>query len=281
MITATPNQPLKNVIEFRPETGELAGHSYAVFFRVCSSPACDCGFTVLNFHATEGEEGLVGALEANVHERTLKLRDGGPSLSACFKETMDAGMQETDWENLERGYYLYKNILAENFDVESLDMDFPKELIDDLGMMQAYVDYLPAAAVFVVEKAGEKFTIIDQYCINPNCDCTDSFLSVSKEGAEPTGFLYNYRSKKIVAESSTLDIATAAEFLVQLRYKNASFDEQLAKRNRNMRLLFAKFLQKQPQRTIAPVASMRKTGRNEPCPCGSGRKYKNCCGKSK
>ena len=23
-----------------------------------------------------------------------------------------------------------------------------------------------------------------------------------------------------------------------------------------------------------------KTGRNEPCPCGSGRKYKHCCGKS-
>ena len=24
--------------------------------------------------------------------------------------------------------------------------------------------------------------------------------------------------------------------------------------------------------------SARKTGRNEPCPCGSGRKYKRCCG---
>jgi len=24
---------------------------------------------------------------------------------------------------------------------------------------------------------------------------------------------------------------------------------------------------------------IRKTGRNEPCPCGSGKKYKNCCGK--
>ena len=23
---------------------------------------------------------------------------------------------------------------------------------------------------------------------------------------------------------------------------------------------------------------MPTTGRNEPCPCGSGRKYKNCCG---
>ncbi|RAZ95039.1 hypothetical protein DK853_32050, partial [Klebsiella oxytoca] len=24
--------------------------------------------------------------------------------------------------------------------------------------------------------------------------------------------------------------------------------------------------------------SQRKIGRNEPCPCGSGKKYKNCCG---
>jgi preprotein translocase subunit SecA len=23
----------------------------------------------------------------------------------------------------------------------------------------------------------------------------------------------------------------------------------------------------------------RKVGRNEPCPCGSGKKYKKCCGK--
>lgn len=25
----------------------------------------------------------------------------------------------------------------------------------------------------------------------------------------------------------------------------------------------------------------RKIGRNEPCPCGSGKKYKDCCGKGK
>ena len=27
-----------------------------------------------------------------------------------------------------------------------------------------------------------------------------------------------------------------------------------------------------------PVMPDRKIGRNEPCPCGSGKKYKNCCG---
>ena len=28
-----------------------------------------------------------------------------------------------------------------------------------------------------------------------------------------------------------------------------------------------------------PKKSDKKTGRNEPCPCGSGKKYKQCCGK--
>jgi preprotein translocase subunit SecA len=30
-----------------------------------------------------------------------------------------------------------------------------------------------------------------------------------------------------------------------------------------------------------PIRNMgQKVGRNDPCPCGSGRKFKNCCGKS-
>jgi preprotein translocase subunit SecA len=29
----------------------------------------------------------------------------------------------------------------------------------------------------------------------------------------------------------------------------------------------------------APVADGKKVGRNDLCPCGSGKKYKHCCGK--
>jgi preprotein translocase subunit SecA len=35
--------------------------------------------------------------------------------------------------------------------------------------------------------------------------------------------------------------------------------------------------QSPPERQKAPVA--RRVGRNDPCPCGSGKKYKKCCGK--
>jgi len=29
----------------------------------------------------------------------------------------------------------------------------------------------------------------------------------------------------------------------------------------------------------APTAGAKAPGRNDPCPCGSGRKFKNCCGR--
>ena len=33
--------------------------------------------------------------------------------------------------------------------------------------------------------------------------------------------------------------------------------------------------------SVEPIRNVgHKVGRNDPCPCGSGRKFKNCCGKS-
>ena len=46
-------------------------------------------------------------------------------------------------------------------------------------------------------------------------------------------------------------------------------------------------LKAKPQRTTTnapetrqPIRVEKKPGRNEPCPCGSGKKYKNCCGRN-
>ena len=37
----------------------------------------------------------------------------------------------------------------------------------------------------------------------------------------------------------------------------------------------------QPQGPIMPKRAKQDIGRNDPCPCGSGKKYKNCCGQGK
>ncbi len=33
-------------------------------------------------------------------------------------------------------------------------------------------------------------------------------------------------------------------------------------------------------KSSSPVSKKKEVGRNDPCPCGSGKKYKNCCGKN-
>ncbi|MGH7576811.1 MAG: SEC-C metal-binding domain-containing protein, partial [Longimicrobiales bacterium] len=33
-----------------------------------------------------------------------------------------------------------------------------------------------------------------------------------------------------------------------------------------------------PSARPKPLVAEDKVGRNDPCPCGSGRKYKKCCG---
>ncbi len=37
--------------------------------------------------------------------------------------------------------------------------------------------------------------------------------------------------------------------------------------------------QEKPKEVAVPVRSEKSVGRNEPCPCGSGKKYKKCHGK--
>jgi uncharacterized protein YecA (UPF0149 family) len=36
-----------------------------------------------------------------------------------------------------------------------------------------------------------------------------------------------------------------------------------------------------PDTPVEQAKSTRTVGRNDPCPCGSGKKYKKCCGKTK
>ena len=37
----------------------------------------------------------------------------------------------------------------------------------------------------------------------------------------------------------------------------------------------------QPQGPVMPKKAKQEIGRNDMCPCGSGKKYKNCCGMNK
>ena len=35
----------------------------------------------------------------------------------------------------------------------------------------------------------------------------------------------------------------------------------------------------EPKQPVRKKVAGKKVGRNDPCPCGSGKKYKHCCGR--
>jgi uncharacterized protein YecA (UPF0149 family) len=45
-------------------------------------------------------------------------------------------------------------------------------------------------------------------------------------------------------------------------------------------LKYAHLSRKEREADIQPIRTEPKIQRNEPCPCGSGKKYKKCCGKN-
>jgi uncharacterized protein YecA (UPF0149 family) len=42
-------------------------------------------------------------------------------------------------------------------------------------------------------------------------------------------------------------------------------------------LRYGGLTKKEREADIQPVRTEQKIGRNQPCPCGSGKKFKNCC----
>lgn len=59
-----------------------------------------------------------------------------------------------------------------------------------------------------------------------------------------------------------------ADWLYNLPQWNAIFDEEKRK---------ALYLE---QKKSGTIVKGKKIGRNDPCPCGSGKKYKKCCGRN-
>ena len=62
-------------------------------------------------------------------------------------------------------------------------------------------------------------------------------------------------------------IAAQADWLYNLPQWEAIYTEE------ELKVLYKK------QKASTTIVKGKKIGRNDPCPCGSGKKYKHCCGK--
>ncbi|EIS3741581.1 UPF0149 family protein [Aeromonas hydrophila] len=124
-------------------------------------------------------------------------------------------------------------------------------------------DYFPVTPEF--ERHGEWVPLIHDWC--------GGYLGAIELAPWPT--LPAPEAAALAMISEPLEkMPTSLEAL-----SNEHLQEQATKVRFAARILHAYFLAQRSERPerSQPVVAPIKIGRNEPCPCGSGKKYKQCC----
>jgi len=91
---------------------------------------------------------------------------------------------------------------------------------------------------------------------------------------EVTKILMNVQ---IRSEEEVQQAEQQAPAVENVRYQHADYEEALVGAGAEADEEIARAAQRKP--SPPPVRAMAKVGRNDPCPCGSGKKYKHCHGK--
>ena len=154
------------------------------------------------------------------------------------------------------------------------------------GMCIGWAELFPKSKAWVFEYEGASILVDDQYCATASCDCSDvilTFLRVDRRGpndseAAPLGAVrYDLRTRRREVESAAPGSSPKAVLrLLETAIRALpAIPDELDHRQHDMRgfadWLAARRLAERPK----PAAAA--PGRNAPCPCGSGRKYKKCC----
>ncbi|WP_340124326.1 SEC-C metal-binding domain-containing protein [Methylobacter svalbardensis] len=248
---------------------------------VCMNPVCDCNEVFLNFERS-GEEHNVGF---NIKDRALIERENVSIIDGFANQVFDL-LDESDFKVLNSIYWSHKRSGCETADYSQLKVEFPKDEIEREGIMITYNQVLPYADTFNFRLDGKRYAVEDNYCVKNKCHCTEAVLCfypvVNDDAGEDTlaevgdlaySIWVNYQSKTwtLNDKSQTNDIdTTQAQSILESSY--TEFYQLLRQHHQQLKLLYSNYL-----KIIQPEKS-QKVGRNEPCPCGSGKKYKKCCG---
>ena len=124
---------------------------------------------------------------------------------------------------------------------------------------------------------GKQFEAHESYCPTPKCACGEvvvAFEPCQPEGATEAGYLTVRRSSAVQFSP----IPGAQDQLDRLwsafRQRHPLYRQRFARRDAWIKSLGDRLV---TDSAPAPIPTRSSVGRNDPCPCGSGNKYKKCC----
>jgi len=291
-----------------PELVRFSSHPRP--FRVktvyCTNVECEC--TEVTFHFSELMDG-----ESIAEPMVFELRMDGPTWEEIVPSDPSPEVARLAEEFL-RDYppsereaiqevYQEKSRIARRLREHRIDPQWIEErmLVAFGEIIHDRADGKAAGSSFLCgfEHEGEEYLVDDLYCPNPECDCRkvhlrfvrcvpshrpakvpvakEHFLAkVSLDGRAEV--VERQRGTRSEAEGvlSAWQESYGDDFgELQWRYEKV---KEIARRSAPGQTGVSRRYD-QPPEELAPATV--RMGRNEPCPCGSGKKFKKCCGRKK
>lgn len=195
-------------------------------------------------------------------------------------------LADADRQELREWFFAEKLELIHTTPTSEIDVqDLPDA---SSGEMIGFIDVFPCGLAFNFPFDNERWAVDDQYCVQPRCSCSETILSflrlVDSSGVRtrkisaPPSFRYNYRTHE-TKPLSNWPATGPKDLLSALKASSPKLDEHLRLRHLILQSLYARQVIERIKSRLGslPAALRPKIGRNDPCPCGSGRKYKHCC----
>ena len=282
-----------------PQREDSPIRCHVAILSICIEARCPC--LSIQFECFPMLNNAVAAPPKTMRAFWLGLRDRSIDIHPEFEkdpvvhrlaEIVRAELTEEDKRRLTVWFLTKKHAIIESTPSSQFDItDLPNA---DEGGMIGFPKVFPHSLFLNFTLNNEIWAVNDQYCVQPGCDCVVTDLSFhevmgaignkDKPIQDIPCLRYNYRYETFEpVESGAAGSPPLDELLAALKRKLPSLNSQLERHHRILQSIYARHYSEQARSqwqslftNQAPVVS-HKIGRNEPCPCGSGRKYKQCC----
>lgn len=262
-------------------------HVYDCSFSACQNPCCTCNTLDVEMSLVAPESGGYGQTKTvviDVMTCALGVSDSGSVIhdDLAFSEMFLELLDQDDFDLLMSEYRKFKYQVTETDNISSIGIRFDYHDIEDNGTMITYNDLLPHGKEIRLDMDEENYIVFDQHCVRPKCNCTHVYLEFNRFKAlkelEPDFFVLSldYKTREWAEdhfiEHSPWPLKRIREAL-ETHYPD--FYALMSSRQKKLKAIYAQSKQKYAKPRIETPQA--KIGRNDPCPCGSGKKFKKCC----
>jgi hypothetical protein len=185
-------------------------------------------------------------------------------------------------------FYTYKHRYTEEAKSDTIDPGFNFDEVETHKKRQVYNNILPFADRFDMKVDGVDHILFDHHCVRMGCTCTECYIEIvpitpdGKVGEPAATVLLDHAKREWQSppKDNTPCDRTAWRQRVENEFPN--FYAQIEYRQARLQAIYANCLNRQLKQQAATLqkeemALLKKFGRNDLCPCGSGKKYKKCC----